>query len=78
MEHLPFEGAKCGYCHGAFEKEDFSAEWGDREEQHYASVQCGDCGKKSWVDLEFEGSGHASLELEECELESMVSKVVEG
>ncbi len=75
MDKNSFSQQKCNYCLTSLTRQDVSSEWGE-EKQHYKVLNCHDCGKKTWVKLDFDGSGHDFMvEGEMGELESMVSKV---
>jgi hypothetical protein len=66
----------CDYCSNNFEKS-LDSEWGDRDEQHYKSTSCDNCGKKNWLKVDFQGSGHDDS-IEEDSIDSVVRKVREG
>lgn len=59
---------KCVYCHARIRK--FESE--HAEGQHYKTAKCPECGKKIWVKVSFEGSGHDDFE---SELEKGVKEI---
>ena len=76
MDKNSFLQQKCGYCHTLLDGLKIRSEWGEKEDLHYKAFNCCECNKKTWLKLDFEGSGHDSLAEEDVgELESMVSKV---
>ncbi len=58
MEKVLSRTKKCLYCKHDLEPAFWNSEWGELDMHHYKSIQCHECGKKNWVQLKFEGSGH--------------------
>jgi len=66
-------GERCCYCRKELDVEQWNSCWDS--EYHYKSIIC-ECGKKNWVRLEFDGSGHDFLFKKDVfPLESTVRRV---
>ena len=63
------------YCGHQLDSLCCHSEWGDREEQHYKSVVCNECGRKNWIKVGFLGSGHDVENV--VSIDSIVKKVHE-
>ena len=76
MEHIPreFHEQKCLYCRKELPVEQWHSVF--TAEQHYKTLSC-ECGKKNWVKLSFDGSGHDLIFKPRPSLESVVRKVAE-
>ncbi len=70
---------RCRRCGNELEKEGWVSEWDslNHTEGHYKSIRC-ECGKKSWLKVDFSGSGHDNLFDNVDLIESAVRKVREG
>lgn len=78
MNDLPdsVKGVRCEYCHCELKKSKWSSAWGECDEQHYKILSCEKCGKKNWLNVDFEGSGHDDAPCEQnSSIESIVKKV---
>lgn len=70
---------KCTYCCRELDNFKWISQWDEQNHQahHYKSIIC-ECGKKNWIKVDFQGSGHDFvLKQELSPLESMVKKVRE-
>jgi len=80
MEHAirELQNCRCLYCHKELDKNKLHSEWDSLEHDthHYKHIMC-DCGKKNWVKVSFDCSGHDSLFSKMSPLESTVKKVRE-
>ncbi|MBS1266773.1 MAG: hypothetical protein MAG795_00742 [Candidatus Woesearchaeota archaeon] len=61
-DHLIKQNMECLYCSEEAEKR-WVSEWNC--EHHYKSFCCKNCGKKNFVRVNFQGSGHDSWGLED-------------
>ncbi len=66
-------GMICDYCSAP--ASDCCSEWDGHEKHYEHSHACSGCGKSSWRQRGYEGSGHNVIE---SELESLVNKVKGG
>ena len=72
-----FKHSQCDYCKNTIDTSSCDSEW--CEQVHYKSLSCTNCGKKTWSQAKFDGSGHdCSTHEEFTPLESTVRKVSEG
>jgi len=75
-----FDCLRCRCCGDELNKDEWFSEWDqiNHADLHYKSIVCS-CGKKTWVKLDFIGSGHDNI-TKECNasIESAVRKVREG
>ncbi len=75
-----FLGCRCEYCCKDIDKTKWDSEWDKRYHlsHHYKSIKCDSCGKKNWVKVEFDGSGHDFLFKRDISpIESLVRRVKE-
>jgi hypothetical protein len=73
-----FERCRCLYCRKELDKDKVCPEWDPREHEihQYQSIRC-ECGKKNWVKIDFDCSGHDSLFVKSTPLESTIKQVRE-
>ena len=74
-----FSEKRCVYCNAELDLEKWASHWDDLqpENHHYKCVVC-DCGKKSWVKVKFDGSGHDEHFVNnKSSIDSIVKKVRE-
>jgi len=79
MEDRGEMGKKCLYCKKELDLNQWNSQWDSlhHEIHHYKIIRC-ECGKKNWVKVDFDGSGHDQVfQTEPSPLESMVRKVRE-
>jgi hypothetical protein len=70
---------RCLYCRKEVDLGGWHSCWDDCHchAHHYKALKC-DCGRKNWIKVEFDGSGHDwTLRTELPPLEAMVKKVRE-
>ncbi len=78
-EELFAEFKKCRRCGKELEEDKWISEWDNKDDlnHHYKSLVC-ECGKKSWVKLDFCGSGHDNMfKKNHLSVESTLRKVRE-
>jgi len=80
MEHAirEFEKCHCLYCRKKLNQNKLRSEWDpcEHEIHQYKSIVC-ECGKKNWVKVDFDCSGHDLLFGKKISLESTVRLVRE-
>ncbi|MFH1682407.1 MAG: hypothetical protein ABIA37_01290 [Candidatus Woesearchaeota archaeon] len=55
-DHLIKEVTKCRKCGNDLEHKPWESQF--EANQHYKTNTCDKCGKKNWIKVEFDGSGH--------------------
>ena len=55
-EHFTKKLTQCRKCGNDLEDKPWQSNW--EGAQHYKTNTCDRCGKKNWVKVDFEGSGH--------------------
>ena len=60
MEYIfnRFNEGSCVYCNVMLERDSWGSHWCEKGEHHYKTVSCVKCGKKNWLQVDFQGSGH--------------------
>ena len=81
MEYIfqRFNEGVCVYCSHGLERDSWNSRWCDSVEHHYKTISCVQCGKRNWLKVDFQGSGHDSvLKKKMSPLESVLRKVREA
>jgi len=69
---------QCHYCHKELEEKKWFSEWDHHhpDDNHYKSIVCGHCQHKTWLRVDFPGSGHDQVfKKQESSLESAVKTI---
>jgi hypothetical protein len=59
VHHLIKECFECIYCSAKEEKKQWFSEW--NKDHHYKCFVCEKCGRKNFILVDFDGSGHDSF-----------------
>ncbi len=64
----------CTYCRKDLSLGKWISEWDLKNDHHYKSCLCRECGRKNWLKVDFSGSGHDLFMKTETSLESALKE----